>query len=116
MNHLEDLKIWNKAMDLTVRVYENVKHFPKDEMYGLSSQIKRSAVSVASNIAEGAGRNSDKEFRHFLAISQGSAYELQSQLILARRLQLIAIENCTPLLNELDEIQKMNRALQKRLG
>ena len=116
MNHLEDLKIWNKAMALTVTVYNNIKHFPGDEKYGLSSQIKCSAVSIPSNTAEGAGRNSDKKCIRFLAISQGSAFELQSQLILADRLELLAKKQSKPLLDELNEIQRMNRALQNRLG
>jgi len=103
-------------MELSVAVYSSIKHFPKEEMYGLSSQIKRSAISIPSNVAEGAGRNTDKEFKRFLAIAQGSAYELQSQLILAQRLELLSTDKSTLLLNELNEIQRMNRALQNSLG
>ena len=102
-------------MDLTVLVYQSIKHFPKDEMYGLSSQIKRSAVSVASNIAEGAGRNTDPDFKRFLAIAQGSAYELQSQILIAKRLNLITGTSSAGLLTKLDEIQRMNRSLQNSL-
>ncbi len=72
-------------MNLTEEVYKAVIDFPNDEKFGLSSQIKRSAVSIPSNIAEGAGRNSKNEFKHFLAIANGSSYELQTQLILAEK-------------------------------
>jgi four helix bundle protein len=68
MHNLKELKIWNKAIELTVDVYKAIAGFPKEEIYGLTSQIKRSAVSIPSNIAEGAGRNSNKEFIYFLGI------------------------------------------------
>ena len=78
-----DLIVWQKAMDLAKKVYQITKTFPKDEIYGLTSQIRHCSVSVPSNIAEGRGRNSDKEFICFLNISIGSLYELQTQLELA---------------------------------
>lgn len=89
MHNIKELKIWNRAIDLTVEVYRATDNFPKQEMYGLTSQIRRSAVSIPSNIAEGAGRNSDNEFKHFLGIASGSSYELQTQLIISNRLNLI---------------------------
>ena len=76
------LKIWKKSIQLTKAIYILVSELPLDEKYGLVSQIKRSAVSIPSNIAEGAGRNSSKEFKHFMSIANGSSYELQTQLIL----------------------------------
>ena len=82
-NSYRDLIIWQKSMDLTKLVYQITYSFPKDEIYGLTSQIRRSAVSIPSNIAEGRGRNSNKEFIRFLQISLGSLYELQTQLELA---------------------------------
>jgi len=81
-----DLIVWQKAIDLTVCVYQLTRSFPKDEVYGLVSQMRKAAVSVASNIAEGRGRLNVSEFRPFLGISQGSIYELQTQLLVARKL------------------------------
>jgi four helix bundle protein len=115
MHTLKELKIWHKAINLTTDVYRLSANFPKAEKYGLTSQIRRSAVSVPSNIAEGAGRNSNKEFVHFLGVSNGSSYELQTQLLIAKNLNLIE----TPLdqiLDELDQIQKMNYSLQLKLS
>ena len=79
MHNLKELKIWNKAIDLTVEIYKVTEKFPKEERYGLNSQIRRAAVSVPSNISEGAGRNSKGEFKQFLGIANGSSYEVQTQ-------------------------------------
>ena len=115
MHNLKELKIWNKAVDLTVDVYKSTASFPSDEKYGLTSQIRRSSVSISSNISEGAGRNSDREFIHFLGIANGSSYELQTQLLIAGKLELISNETVTTLLNQIEEIQKMNYKFQKTL-
>lgn len=115
MHNIKELKIWNKAMDLVVNVYKSLTGFPADEKYGLISQIKRSAVSIPSNISEGAGRNSDKEFLYFLSVAHGSSYELQTQLLLAQRLELINNDDFEKLLNELTEIQKMNFKFQETI-
>lgn len=115
MHNLKELKIWQKAIDLTVVVYEVTANFPKEEKYGLISQIRRAAVSMPSNISEGAGRNGTAEFVHFLGIAQGSSYELQTQLIISKQLKLISEEQLNLLLTQLDEIQKMNRGLQESL-
>ncbi len=88
MHKVEDLKIWKKSIGLTKSIYQLVSDLPSDEKFGLASQIKSSAVSIPSNIAEGAGRNSNKEFKHFLSIANGSTYELQTQLILLIELNL----------------------------
>ncbi|WP_407401836.1 four helix bundle protein [Chryseobacterium sp.] len=85
----KELKVWQESMNLVVLIYETVKSFPKEEMYGLTSQIKRAAVSIPSNIAEGAGRQSQVEFIRFLYISLGSASELETQLEMAFRLGFI---------------------------
>ncbi len=82
MHKVEDLKIWKKSIDLAKSVYQLTSQLPSNEKYGLVSHIKRSAISVSSNIVEGAGRNSSKEFKHFLSIANGSCYELHTQLIL----------------------------------
>lgn len=82
----EQLVVWQKSMDLVVVIYDLTSHFPKEELYGLTSQMRRAAVSIPSNIAEGSRRGSHKEFRHFLLNSFGSGAELETQLKLARRL------------------------------
>ncbi|MCX6275818.1 MAG: four helix bundle protein [Bacteroidetes bacterium] len=115
MHKLNKLKIWQKAVDLAVKVYEATEKFPREETYGLTSQIRRAVVSIASNIAEGAGRNSRKEFVRFLAISNGSAYELQTQVIISNKLGLMNDEIMKPLLCLIEEIQKMNYGLQNAL-
>lgn len=93
MHNLKELKIWNKAIDLSVDVYKATSGFPSDEKFNLTSQSRRSAVSIPSNIAEGAGRNSNKEFSNFLGIANGSSYELQTQLIISNKLNLLNDEH-----------------------
>ena len=116
MHNLKELKIWNKAIDLTVDVYKATASFPSDERFGLISQSRRSAVSIPSNIAEGAGRNSNKEFSNFLGISNGSSFELQTQLVISNRLSLMDDNTLNNLLTQIDELQKMNFAFQKTLN
>ncbi len=116
MHNFKELKIWNRAMDMVVEVYKTTEKFPSEEKYGITSQIRRSAVSVPSNVAEGAGKNSDKDFVRFLSIAQGSSYELQTQLILSQRLGFIKKENCDTIVNDISEIQKMNYRFQESLG
>jgi len=96
MNNLKELKIWNKAINLAVDVYKATSTFPTDERYGLISQSRRAAVSIPSNIAEGAGRNSVKEFNNFLGIANGSSYELQTQLVIANKLAILESEILDP--------------------
>ena len=115
-HNLKELKIWNKAMDLAVDVYTASINFPTKEKFGLTSQIRRCAVSVPSNIAEGAGRNSDNEFNHFLGISHGSSYELQTQIILSNRLNLLDNDTSEKLINQVTEIQKMNYKLRDSIS
>jgi len=115
MHKLKDLKVWIKAIELSTKIYEIVSSFPVDEKYNLSSQIKRSAVSIASNIAEGAGRNSNNEFIHFLGIANGSAYELQTQIIIASNLSLINRESAEVICAQIIEIQKMVFGFQNKL-
>ena len=115
MHKVENLKIWSKAIELVKKVYLLISELPKDEKYGLVSQIKRSSVSIPSNIAEGAGRNSNKEFKHFLSITNGSAYELQTQLILTIELKLLTKEKVQPLIDNCIELQKMNYSFQQKL-
>lgn len=83
---VQDLVVWQRAIELTVCIYKLTQQFPKDEIYGLSSQMRRASVSVASNIAEGRGRLSPAEFRQFLGLAQGSLFEVRTQLVVAKRL------------------------------
>ncbi|MEO2051208.1 MAG: four helix bundle protein [Allomuricauda sp.] len=115
MHKVEDLKIWHKSIQLSKAIYLLVPELPKEEKFGLINQIKRSAISVPSNIAEGAGRNSNNEFKHFLGIANGSLYELQTQLILIIELNLIIKEKVKNLIDDCIEIQKMIYALQHKL-
>jgi len=116
MNNLKELKIWNKAIDLAVDVYKATSTFPTDERFGLTSQSRRAAVYIPSNIAEGAGRNSPKEFNNFLGISNGSCYELETQLIIANKLELLNNEILDSLLLQIDELQKMTYGFQQMLS
>lgn len=115
MHQFEEFKIWQKSMDINEDVYTLSALFTKEEKYGLTSQIRRSAVSVPSNIAEGAGRNTNGEFKNFLDITSGSSSELYTQLILYYRLKLVEKSKVTPVLNKVKEVQKMNYALIKSL-
>lgn len=115
MHKLNELKVWQRAIELSTAVYNVVVEFPLDEKYGLTSQIKRSVVSIASNIAEGAGRNSKNEFIHFLGIANGSSFELQTQLIIAHNLNLIDKDTLQQLCSQIDEIQKMIFGFLKNL-
>ncbi len=115
MHNLKELKIWQKAVDLAVAVYKATTDYPPDERFGLTNQIRRAVVSISSNIAEGAGRNSKKEFCNFLGIANGSAYELQTQLVISNKLNLIKDDLLNDLLKQIEELQKMNYAFQKML-
>jgi len=115
VHKLEDLKIWKKAMDIAVETYLLSADFPKEEKFGLTSQIRRSAVSVPSNIAEGAGRNTKGEFKNFLGVASGSSYEPFTQLILSYKLKLVQKHLVDPIISEVLEVQKMNYALIRSL-
>ena len=115
MHKFEKLKIWNKAMEITEMSYKLTTNFPKEEKYNLTSQIRRSAVSIPSNIAEGAGRNTNGEFKQFLGIANGSSFELLTQLYLSQRLKLTTNDIVKPIINEVVEVCKMNYALQQTL-
>jgi four helix bundle protein len=115
MHIFKELKVWEKAVELVLEIYKIVSKFPKDETFGLTSQIKRAAVSIPSNIAEGAGRNSDNDFVRFLSIAQGSSYELHTQIVLANKLNLLSESDTNFLLDKIIEIQKMNYSLQLKI-
>ncbi len=107
MHNFEKLIFWQKSIELAKEVYLICADLPKDEKFGLISQIKRSVISIPSNIAEGAGRNNDREFYHFLGIANASSFELQTQLILTRELNLLEVNKINNLLSKLNEIQRM---------
>ena len=101
----KELRIWQQAMDIVVEVYQQMKKMPKEEIYSLTDQIKRAAVSVPSNIAEGQARGT-KEFIHFLRITQGSLAEMETQLILTIRLQMLEEKTVNPILNKIVSLRE----------
>jgi four helix bundle protein len=108
----KDLDVWNKAMELAEKLYYLTAKFSKEEKYGFVSQIRRSAISIPSNIAEGASRNSNKEFMQFLYVAMGSLSEIETQVLLATRLKLI---NEPALFDNIESIRKMLLGLIKFL-
>ena len=103
----QDLKAWQRSMDLAAEVYSATASFPKAEIYGLTSQLRRAVVSVPSNIAEGKGRSTDKELLVFLGHARGSLLELETQLILANRLGYLVGENAEKLLRMVTEVGRL---------
>ena len=116
MHDFKKLRVWNFAMDLAVEIYRLTEKLPKEERFGLTQQVRRATVSIPSNIAEGAYRNSDKEFNHFLGVASGSSGEVYTQLELARRLGYLRQEDVEPILNSVDSTKKMLGKLQLSLG
>lgn len=113
MQDFKKLTVWQTAHRLRVRVYEVVATFPRDELYGLRSQSTRAAGSIAANIAEGCGRNGDRQFAHFLDIAMGSATELECHLLCARDRGFAPAALVDTYLRELDELQRMIAALTR---
>jgi four helix bundle protein len=111
MHNFRELKIWQDAMKITKLTYKLTKLFPSTEMYGLTSQMNRAAVSIPSNIAEGAGRNSNKEFTQFLNISIGSCFELETQVILAFEFAYIEKEDLEKFVLDINRLEKMINSL-----
>ena len=111
----EDLRVWQKAIELTTKLYIVLKSFPKDEVYGLTSQLKRSCVSISANIAEGCGRNTVGEFLQFLGIASGSKAEMHTLLIVSRNVGLLSLDDFTDLITDLSDIGKMLNGLKKSL-
>ncbi len=115
MHNFKELNSWKEAKDLSVHIYKLTSKFPSSEIYGITSQIRRAAVSIPSNIAEGAGRNSNKDFSRFIAIALGSAFELETQLLIASEIDYIDNEDYKELIVSLNKIQKMLVNFQKHL-
>jgi four helix bundle protein len=112
----KDLVVWQKAMDLVEMIYHVTKDFPTDERYGLTNQLRRAAVSIPSNIAEGQARHSTAEFKNFLSIARGSLAEVETQLLIARRLNYIEPEKLAELVDVQAEVNKMTSALMSKLA
>jgi four helix bundle protein len=110
-----DLKVWQRAIQLTTSIYRLTKSFPKEELFGLTSQLRRAGVSVASNIAEGYGRNSAGEYKHMLGIARGSNLELQTQLVIAANLAYSNPESLKEAENLSNEVAKMLNSLIAKL-
>lgn len=111
----EKLDVWKKSIDFVIALYKATENFPKDEKFGLTSQLRRAAVSIAANIAEGAARKSSKEFVHFLSNSQGSTSEVETELLIAYRLEYLHERTYQSLCSPLDEIGRMLTGLTHHL-
>ena len=109
------MDVWKKSVDLVVDIYKTTENFPKDEKFGLTSQIRRVAISIPANIAEGAGRKSNKEFINFLSIAQGSASEVETEILIAYRLEYLTLETYDKLIENLDNIGRMITGLSNHL-
>jgi four helix bundle protein len=107
MSNFRKLIIWQKAMNLVTKTYNSIKEFPKEEIFGLTSQIRRCSISIPSNIAEGHGRESNKEYLRFLNISIGSLFELQTQLEIAKNIEYLTEEDFNNLYDDSREIERM---------
>ena len=112
----EKLDLWKKAIEFVIAVYKVTEGFPRDERFGLTSQLRRAAVSIVANIAEGAARRSSKEFRQFLSHSQGSASEVDTELIIALRLDYLTNRDYESLSEQLDHIGRMITRLSQSLA
>jgi four helix bundle protein len=110
-----DLKVWQEAMNLAVDCYRVSRDFPRDELYGITSQVRRSATSVAANVAEGYGRESRGAYVQFLKTAQGSLKELETHLILSQRVGLTGEDKVAPLLARAGDVGRMLRSLIRRL-
>ncbi len=116
MNNFKDLKVWKLAIEVAKKTYLLTKTFPFEERYGLTSQMNRCSVSIPSNIAEGCGRKSSKELHQFLSIALGSAFELETQLLLSYEFGFLKEESFVPFNLNICEVQKMIIGLQKSLN
>lgn len=116
MKNYKELKVWQKGMEIVMEVYQLTALLPKDEVYGLRSQITRASVSIPSNIAEGSSRDSHKDYRRFLEIALGSCFELETQILIVERIQMISAERLEHLLALLKEEQMMLHSFIRKLS
>jgi len=115
MHNFRELLVWQKSITLVVKIYELTRKFPDIEKFNLAVQMQRSGVSIASNIAEGAGRNTNNLFKQFLTHALGSSYELETQIIISNKLSYIESESYNMLIKDITEIQKMISGLSNTL-
>jgi len=115
LEDFKNLKVWTKAHTLTLAIYQSTSGFPREELFGLTSQIRRASASIGANLAEGCGRRSDAEMKRFVQIARGSASELEYHLLLARDLQLLTGHEHEELEKRVLEIQRMLASLVQRL-
>ena len=116
IRRLEDLEIWNEGLSLTEKIYAATQKFPKEELYGLTSQLRRAAISIPSNIAEGFARYHNREYKQFLYVALGSCAEIKTQIIIAARLGYIENERKVAILKNIEQISKMIKSLIKKLN
>ena len=114
-NSYKDLIVWQRAIELSVAIYKLTAKFPREEIYGLTNQLRRAGLSVASNIAEGYGRFSTKEYKNFLSIARGSVLEVQTQLLIAERLAFGSLNEIEKTKNLSEEVGKMLWAISQKL-
>ena len=115
MQDFRELQVWQKAHELAVQIYQVTASFPKEEVYGLTSQIRRASVSIPANIAEGCGRSGKPEFAHFLRIAMGSANEIEFLLMLCRDVHLLRCSDWEDFTSKLIEVRRMLVTLEKRV-
>lgn len=115
-HNFKELKVWQKSRVLAKNLFVLTRQYPKDERFEIVSQMRRAVVSIASNIAEGSGRNSNKEFRRFLDIALSSAYELETQIIISYDLEYIKGDEITVISNDIQEVQKMIFGFRRSLS
>ena len=115
MRDFHELTVWQKAHQLTLAAYQITAAFPREELYGLTSQLRRCSASIPANLAEGCGRNGDAEFAHFCSIAMGSASELEYHLLLARDLKLIKPKDHADMSQRTTELKRMLTGLLKKL-
>lgn len=116
VHNFRDLKVWQLSIDIVVDIYNITSKFPNEEKFGLISQIRRCAVSIPSNVAEGSGRGSNKDFARFLGIALASSYELETQLIISSKLEIISMNSLNFISEKLQEIQKIIFSLQRKFS
>ncbi|MCB0190339.1 MAG: four helix bundle protein [Anaerolineae bacterium] len=115
MNSYKELKVWQRTVDLVAEIYRMTRTFPDEERYTLTSQMRRAAISIPSNIAEGWGRGTTKEYVHFLRIARGSLMELETQLIISEKLKYLSADTINLLIKEIQEIGRMLNGLMRSL-
>ncbi len=116
IKNFKELRMWQKGIEIVKDVYTLTREFPKEEIYGLTAQMRRSAISIPSNIAEGFKRSFPKEYKQFLHISLGSAAELETQLVIAKELGFISDDGLKDISEKLDHVSKMMSSLLRKIG